>query len=74
MATITIQTTAQQDQRLAPAFGDLLGLRNAQGRPRNATAAEAKAYLIAHIRQIVVAYEERLAKEAIAPPADFSPS
>ena len=74
MASITITTTAPQDARLGPAFGDLLGLRNAQGQPRSATAAEAKAYLVSHMRQIVTTYEDRLAHAAVAPPASFDPS
>lgn len=74
MASITITTTAPQDARLSPAFGDLLGLRNASGQPRGANAAEAKAYLIAHMKQIVQTYEDRLAHAAVAAPADFDPS
>ena len=74
MATITINTTSQQDQRLAPAFGDFLGLRGEDGGPRNATAAEARAYLISHMKQIVQTYEDRIAHAAVPPPADFDPS
>ena len=68
MATVTITTTAPQDTRLAPAFGDLLRLG------RNATTAEVKAWLVDQLRNTVQAYEDRLAKAAVSAPASFDPS
>jgi len=53
MAQLTITTTAQQDARISPAFGDVLQLG------RDATLAEVKAYLVNQIRNIVLRYEER---------------
>lgn len=58
MAITTITTTPAQDARLAAAFGTRLGLRDAQGAPRNATAAEVKADLVEYLKR-VVADEER---------------
>lgn len=74
MATVTITTDAAQDARLGPAFGDLLQVRNASGQQRSATAAEVKAWLIAQMQQVVVAYEDRQAKAAVATPSPFTPS
>jgi hypothetical protein len=51
MGTLTITTTAQQDARIAPAFGHLLGLDG------NANAAQVKALIIEHIRRVVHNYE-----------------
>lgn len=73
-ASLTITTTAPDDARLGPAFGDLLGLRNASGQPRNATTAEVKTWTITQYRAVVQAYEDRLAKAAVAAPASFDPS
>jgi hypothetical protein len=66
MSTLTITTTAQQDQRIIAAFGRYLGLTDAQGAPRNATAAEVKAAMIAHIRTTVHTYETQRAIELAA--------
>lgn len=74
MATTTITTDAGMDARLGPAFGDLLGLRNGSGQPRTATTAEVKAWLIVQLRATVQAYEDRLAKAAVAAPASFDPT
>lgn len=74
MATVTITTDAPQDARLAPAFGDLLQLRNASGQQRNATGAEIKAWLIDQLRNVVQQYEDKQAKAAVASPTSFTPS
>jgi hypothetical protein len=66
VATLTITTTAAQDQRIIAAFGRYLGLTDAQGVPRNATAAEVKAAMIAHIRTTVHTYETQRAIELAA--------
>lgn len=68
MATVTITTTAPQDTRLAPAFGDLLRLG------RNATTPEVKAWLADQLRSVVQQYEDRIAKAAVAAPASFDPT
>jgi hypothetical protein len=74
MATVTITTTAPQDARLGPAFGDLLQVRNASGQVRDATTAEVKVWLIDQLRAAVQNYEDRLAKAAVAAPAAFTPT
>lgn len=63
MGQMTITTTAQQDQRIIAAFGRLLGTVDAQGNPRNATAAEIKATIIDYIRSTVHTYETQRAIE-----------
>jgi hypothetical protein len=73
MATVTITTTAPQDARLGPAYGAKLGLRDANGDPRNATVAEVKAYLIAVLQADVRNYEYEQAKVAIMTAA-FDPT
>lgn len=65
MPVMTITTTAQQAQRAAAAFGKALNLVDANGNPRNATEAEIKAYVIAHLRMLVHRIEKR---EALTPP------
>ena len=60
MATMTITTTAAQDARIVVAFGHKLGF------PRNATAAEVKADVIAYITNVVRQDEQRIAAEAAA--------
>lgn len=73
MAAVTITTTAPQDSRLGPAFGDLLQVRNGSGQPRNATTAEVKDWLIAQMRAVVVNYEDRVNRAAVAAPSSFDP-
>jgi hypothetical protein len=68
MASITITTTTPQDNRLAPAFGDLLKLSG------NANAAQVKAYLIDHMRAVVQNYEREQARKALSEPAAFDPT
>lgn len=61
MATLTINTTAQQGARIAEAFGSHLGLN------RNATGAEVKQAVIRYVVDVVHSYEtEKQAKLAIA--------
>lgn len=60
MATLTITTTGAQDARIVVAFGHHLGL------PRNATAAEVKADIIAYITNVVRQDEQRIAAAAAA--------
>lgn len=59
MATLTINTTAQQDARISEAFGELLGLG------RNATLQEVRAAIIDYVRSTTVAYELNKAKQAV---------
>jgi hypothetical protein len=66
MASVTITTTAGEDARLAPAFGDYLNLSG------SATTAQVKAALVAFMKQIVHQYEAgQLAKTG---PADIAPT
>lgn len=68
MATVTITTTAPQDARLGPAFGDLLKLGG------NATTAQVKQWLIDQLTNVVIQYEQQQAIKAIAAPGAFTPS
>lgn len=69
MAAVTITTTAPQDARLAPAFGAKLNL------PGSATTAQVKAYLIQHMTDVVLGYEEQLAINAAkAATTPFTPT
>lgn len=61
MGTLTITTTTQQDQRIAPAFGHLLGLDG------NANAAQVKALVIEYIRDVVYRYEREQARRNFTP-------
>lgn len=62
MASITITTTAPQDARIAPAFGELLRLG------RDATVGEVKSELISLIRGIVISYEKNTLSTIYVPP------
>ena len=64
MPTLTIDTTPEQAQRIATAFGRLKNLREADKTPRDATAAEIKADVIEYIRQVVINYEQDVAMQA----------
>lgn len=68
MASITITTTGPQDARLTVAFGAYLHPGT------NASAADVKAYLIQHMREIVQQYEQAQAIAAVPPPAAFDPT
>lgn len=73
MATLTINTTAEQDLRLIDAYGKYLNLVDGDGDPRTATAAEIKSSIIGAIKQVVFDQEDKTAKEAISIAA-FEPS
>ena len=57
MGSMTISTTAEQDDRLIAAYTDLLQPTDGNGDPRNATAAEIKARIIEDIKGVVHSYE-----------------
>ena len=57
MATLTINTTSEQDTRIITAFRDFSG-------DDTADAAAVKTWLIGHLRGMVRGYETRLANEA----------
>ena len=57
MATFTINTTTQQDDRILAAFQDLVG-------DETAGAAEVKAWMINHLKGMVHSYETRVVNEA----------
>ena len=59
MSTLTITTTAAQDVRLVAAVG------KSQGLGRDATPAEAKAFVIQLIRQLVQQQEWITAQQSI---------
>lgn len=64
MATLTINTTAQQDARIVEAFGAHLNLG------RNANAAEVKAAVIEFVRGVVYSYETAKAATSAAAGVD----
>lgn len=68
MASVTITTTTAQDNRLAPAFGALLGLNG------NATTPQVKAWLVQQMRRVVQDYEQTQAVRALPTPTDFDPA
>lgn len=68
MATLTINTSAAEDARLAVAFGKYLSLG------RNATGPEVKAAIIAWVKGVVNDQEYQVAKAAITQQADISPT
>ncbi len=68
MASVTITTTSQDDARLAPAYGALLGLG------RNATAAEIKGWLIQAMKTTVQNYEIQQASQSAAQTASTNPT
>lgn len=61
MASLTITTTAQQDARIAPAIGSILGLG------RDATLAEVKSFMIDYLRGSVQDYERRINAASFTP-------
>ncbi len=67
MATMTINTTAQDDAKLVVAFGAKLGLGG------NATAAQIKADIVNYIRA-VVSDQERIAASLTANQTPVSPT
>ena len=73
MATLTINTTAEQDLRLISAYGLFLGLVDGNGDPRTATAAEIKSSIINSIKQVVFDQEHKAEVAAISTAA-FEPS
>lgn len=68
----TITTTAQEDQRIAAAFGPKLNLG------RNATATEVKQDIIGYIRNVVTVQENIQARSdalsAVALPTPIQPT
>ena len=75
MATLTITTTAGQDSRIAPAFGDKLGLTQpGTNTLQNATGAQIKADIIEYIRNVVAQYEARQQVAAIVPTTPIAPT
>ena len=73
MATLTINTTPEQDLRLIDAYGKYLNLTDANGDPRTATAAEIKSSIIGAIKQVVFDQEHKAEVAAISTAA-FEPS
>jgi hypothetical protein len=67
MATITFNTTAAEDTRMAVSFGTFLG------RGRNATAAEIKAWTILQWQTIVFNEEQKAQQAALTPPTPIAP-
>ncbi len=63
MPQLTINTTTAQANRIAKAFGKVLGLVDGDENPRNATAAEIKAHTIQFLKDTVKRVEQNDAAE-----------
>jgi len=63
MPSMTINTTSEQAQRVAAAFGKQLNLVDENDEPRDATAAEIKAATIDYIKTTVLRQEQRAAAQ-----------
>jgi hypothetical protein len=77
MPSITISYPAGDGVRFAAALGKAQSLKDAQGEPRSATAAECKAFLIGRAWQLIVDVEGgELTAAAVAsvvvPPVDMT--
>ena len=71
MPDFTLTLTAPQAQRVAVAFGRYWQLKDAQGAPRNATAAEVKVFLVRQLRGVVREQERGVAEAALSDPAEL---
>jgi hypothetical protein len=67
---ITITITNQQGTRVLTALGHKYGLKDGLGSPRDATAQEAKDFIVRHLKQTVLE-QERQDAFANAVIADF---
>lgn len=75
MATFSITTPANQDARIAAAFGRILNLKDAQGAQRSATGAEVKQAVIDWLKLSVREQEQADARDAAdASVTDVTPS
>lgn len=75
MATLTINTTPEQDARLVSAFTSVIQPVDENGDPRNVTGAEIKAHIIQYMKNVVLNHERRAAYEqAEATLAEFDAS
>ena len=77
MPSITISYPAGDGQRFAAALGQVLQLKDGNGDPRSATAAECKAWLIGRAQQLIEDIEGGPARQAAAaavtvPPLDMT--
>ena len=72
MPSFTLTVDVTQAQRIATAFGRYWQLKDAQGAPRDATAAEIKTFLVRQLKGVVVQQERNAAQAAIAEPADLT--
>lgn len=59
MPSMTLTYTAGEATRFADALGKAQSLKDAQGDPRPATAAECKAFVIGRMKQLVLDIEGR---------------
>lgn len=68
MATLTLTINDADVPRLRAAFGLLLGLTNAQGQNRPATAAEVTDWLRGQLKRVVETQERQAEEQKIAVP------
>lgn len=70
MPSFTLTVNAAIAARIDKAFGRYWNLKDAQGAPRDATAAEVKTYLVRQLKAVVIQQEQRTAEAALAQPAE----
>ena len=73
MPSLTITYPAGDGQRFAAALGKVLQLKDAQGDPRSATAAECKSWLIGRAQQLIEDIEGGPARVAAAASVTVTP-
>jgi hypothetical protein len=67
MPSMSITYTASEGNRFAAALGKAQNLRDGDGKPRSATTAECKTFIIGRMKQLVIDVEGRdLTEAAIA--------
>ena len=66
MSSTTLTYTASEGARIAHAVGRQKNLKDSNGVPRDATAAEAKAWLVETLRLFVKRIEQQEAEQAAA--------
>lgn len=74
MPDFTLSLTTAEANRAAKAFGRYWGLKDADGRPRDATAAEVKEYLVRQLRGVVRQQERAKAEADLPEPAQLAVS
>ena len=70
MPSFTLTVDAAIAARIAAAFGRYWNLKDANGAPRDATAAEVKTYLVRQLKAVVIQQERAVAEAALSQSAE----